>query len=44
MAIIGSSSGTLKVGSVECSGECRNVGDHRHDGKWYDVTDQLTLR
>ena len=41
MAIIGRSSGTLKSGSVELSGECRNMGDHRHDGKWYDVTDQI---
>lgn len=41
MAIIGKSSGTVKDGSVELSGECRNMGDHRHDGSWYDVTDQL---
>jgi hypothetical protein len=41
MAIIGRSSGTVKDGSVELSGECRNMGDHRHDGTWYDVTDQL---
>jgi len=41
MAIIGRSSGTRKAGSVELSGECRNMGDHRHDGKWYDVTGQL---
>jgi hypothetical protein len=41
MAIIGKSSGTVKDGSVELSGECRNMGDHRHDGTWYDVTDQL---
>jgi len=41
MAIIGKSTGTLKDGSVELSGECRNMGDHRHDGKWYDVTDRL---
>ena len=41
MAIIGKSSGTAKDGSVELSGECRNMGAHRHDGTWYDVTDQL---
>jgi hypothetical protein len=41
MAIIGLSSGTVKDGSVELSGECRNMGDHGHDGGWYDVTDQL---
>jgi hypothetical protein len=41
MAIVGRSSGTLKAGSVELSGECRNMGDHRYDGKWYDVTGQL---
>jgi hypothetical protein len=41
MAIIGMSSGTVKDGSVELSGECRNMGNHRHDGSWYDVTDQL---
>ncbi|VBA51756.1 hypothetical protein [Mycobacterium pseudokansasii] len=41
MAIIGKSGGTIKAGSVELSGECRNIDDHRHDGKWYDVTDQL---
>ncbi len=44
MAIIGKSTGTLKDGSVELSGECRNMGEHRHDGKWYDVTDQLNAR
>lgn len=41
-ASIGKSGGTLKAGSVEVSGECRNTGDHRHDGKWYDLTSELT--
>ena len=41
MAIIGKSSGTAKDGAVELSGECRNMGALRHDGTWYDVTDQL---
>ncbi|MDM4143162.1 MULTISPECIES: hypothetical protein [Mycobacterium] len=44
MASIGKSGGTLKAGSVELSGECRNMGDHRHDGTWYDVTTELTGR
>ena len=41
MAVIGKSPGTRKDGSVELSGECRNMNDHRHDGTWYDVTGQL---
>ncbi|BBX96782.1 hypothetical protein AWC15_17980 [Mycobacterium lacus] len=41
MAIIGKSGGMYKDGSVDLFGECRNMGEHRHDGKWYDVTDQL---
>lgn len=44
MASIGKSGGTVKAGSVELSGECRNMGDHRHDGTWYDVTNELTGR
>jgi hypothetical protein len=41
MAIIGVHPGGAQWGSVELSGECRNMGDHRHDGKWYDIKDQL---
>ncbi|ORB88262.1 hypothetical protein B1T49_02000 [Mycobacterium persicum] len=41
MAIIGVHSGGKQWGSVELSGECRNIGAHRHDGKWYDIKDQL---
>jgi hypothetical protein len=41
MAIIGVHPGGSQWGSVELSGECRNMDDHRHDGKWYDIKDQL---
>jgi hypothetical protein len=29
------------IKSLSIAGAPRNMGDHRHDGTWYDVTDQL---
>ncbi|KAA1248571.1 hypothetical protein F0Q45_19900 [Mycobacterium simiae] len=41
LAIIGVHSGGAQWGSVQLFGECRNMGNHRHDGKWYSIKDQL---
>ncbi|KZS56220.1 hypothetical protein [Mycobacterium ostraviense] len=40
MAIIGVSPFLGADGDVELSGECRNMGDHRH-ARWLNISDQL---
>ena len=44
MAIIGAACGASARGSVQLCGQCRNMTDHRNDGKTVgtDVTDQLS--
>jgi hypothetical protein len=43
MAVIGRASGTVIRGSVTLCGQCRNMADHRNDGKTVGtpITDQL---
>ena len=42
-AIIGRASGTITRGSVQVCGQCRNMTDHRYDGKTIgtEITDRL---
>jgi hypothetical protein len=41
-AVFGRDSAHLEVGTARIYGQCRNVGDHRHDAAaWVDITDQL---
>jgi len=44
MAVICHASGNTARGSVQVSGECGNMTDHRHDGKTVgvDISDQLS--
>lgn len=44
MAIIGRAHGDVARGSVRVCGECRNMTDHRHDGKTVgvEISDQLS--
>jgi hypothetical protein len=44
MAVIGRASGVVERGSIRLCGQCRNMTDHRNDGKTVgtDITDQLT--
>ena len=44
MAIIGRACGDTSRGSVQVCGECRNMTDHRHDGKTtgVEISDRLS--
>jgi hypothetical protein len=46
MAIIGRACGDTERGSAQVCGDCRNLTDHRHDGKTVgvEITDQLNGR
>jgi hypothetical protein len=46
MAVIGRACGDTSRASVQVCGQCRNLTDHRHDGRTVglDITDQLTSR
>jgi hypothetical protein len=46
MAVIGRACGDTSRGSLQVCGQCRNLTDHRHDGKavGVEITDQLAGR